>query len=230
MKRTFCLVVAFCTMLTLLSCAGASRQERGTGAGAAVGAGVGAILGQVIGRSTQGTVLGATIGAVVGGIAGNQIGAYMDRQERDLRDALAESESAARRREAEQHTAYQAAIVERTQDVLTATFQSEVLFDFDSATVKPGGIDELRRVAGILNRYTETMILVEGHTDAVGSEAYNMQLSQRRADAVKTVLVNGGVHPERIETVGYGKSRPISSDNAANRRVSIVIKPVVAKG
>jgi len=227
MKKTFSIAIAVAMMFTLFSCAGATRQERSSGTGAAVGAGVGAILGQAIGRNTAGTVLGAGLGAVVGGIAGDRIGAYMDHQEQELRQALAVSEAASIHRNEETRTAAEAAMIQRTNDVLFATFRSEVLFDFDSAFLKPGGREEMIRVARILNRYPETRILVEGHTDIEGPEAYNQQLSQRRADAVKTVLVGEGVRPERIETAGYGESRPVSSDNAANRRVSIIIKPII---
>jgi len=226
MKKTISIALALATMFTFLSCAGTTRQERSAGTGAAVGAGVGAILGQAIGHNTAGTVLGAGIGAMAGGIAGDRIGSYMDRQENELRQALRESEAAGQRRDAQTRADAETAVVERTNDVLTATFRSEVLFDFDSANLKPGGREELVRVARILNRYPETQIRIEGHTDAIGTEVYNQQLSLRRADAVKTVLVSEGVTPQRIETVGYGESRPVSSDNAANRRVSIVIKPM----
>jgi outer membrane protein OmpA-like peptidoglycan-associated protein len=111
--------------------------------------------------------------------------------------------------------------------MLTATFRSEVFFDFDSTAIKPGGYEELRRVADVLNKYPETTITVEGYTDMKGTEAYNQQLSERRANTVKDALVQMGVSANRIVAVGYGKSRPVSSDDAANRRVNIVITPVV---
>lgn len=222
MKQTISITLVTAMMFTLLSCAGATRQERSAGTGAAVGAGVGAILGQAIGRNTAGTVMGAGLGAMLGGIAGDRIGAYMDQQEHELRQVLRESEA----RDVANREAAEAAVIRRTSDVLTATFRSEVLFDFDSAVLKSGGQAELTRVARVLNRYPETLIRVEGHTDATGPEIYNQQLSQRRADAVKTALVSEGVRAERIETIGFGESRPVSSDNAENRRVSIVIKPL----
>jgi len=231
MKKTTRLCAVSILALMLFACAGATKQEKGTAVGAGVGAGVGAILGQAIGRSTQGTVIGATIGAVVGGIAGNQVGAYMDRQEKDLRDALAASEAAGSQKTDAAIASSQGASVQRSRDVLTATFRSEVFFDFDSAAIKPGGYDELRRVADVLNKYPDTTITVEGHTDTKGSEAYNQQLSENRAQTVKNALVQMGVAAARIQAVGYGKSRPVSSDDAANRRVTIVITPVVqAKG
>ena len=196
-------------------CAMQTNQQRGTGTGAAVGAGVGAILGQAIGSDTESTLIGAGIGAILGGIAGNQIGAYMDRQEQALQQAISSSEGAA---------------IQREQDVLTATFKSGVMFDFDSAVLKPGGQAEIGRVATVLNNYPQTLLRVEGHTDTKGSEEYNQRLSEKRANAVKNALIQNGVNGQRITSIGYGESQPISSDDAANRRVNIVITPIVAQG
>ncbi|MDY6953695.1 MAG: OmpA family protein [Thermodesulfobacteriota bacterium] len=211
MKRTVSAVVVMFFLVTLCACAGQTRQQRGTGTGVAVGAGLGAALGQAIGKDTEATLLGAGIGAVLGGIAGNQIGAYMDRQEQALRDAMAASDAVS---------------IQRTQDVLTATFKSDVFFDFDSATLKPGAYGEIDRISNVLNSYPQTTIRVEGHTDATGSETYNQQLSERRAESVKNAIVQRGIDPRRMQAIGYGESQPISSDNAMNRRVSVVITPV----
>lgn len=226
MRRTVAVIISIAMVFSLFACAGASKQQQGTGVGAGVGAAVGAILGQAIGRDTEATLLGAGIGAVVGGIAGNQVGAYMDRQERDLRAAIGASEA----RTGSAIASAEAASIRRDQDILTATFKSEVFFDYDSATLKPGAYSELSRVANVLNRYPDTLITVEGHTDARGSETYNQQLSERRADAVKATLVQMGVDERRIQAVGYGESQPISSNYDMNRRVNIVITPVVRQG
>lgn len=211
MKRVVVTVVGIIFTVGLFCCAGPTQQQRGAKTGVLIGAASGAILGQVIGRDTEATLLGAGIGAALGGLAGHQIGAYMDRQEQELRSAMAASEAAS---------------IQRTQNVLTATFKSEVLFDFDSHTLKPGAYAEIGRVANVLNRYPQTTIRIEGHTDATGSEAYNQKLSERRAEAVKNALVQRGVDPRRIQTIGFGESQPISSNNAINRRVNIVIIPI----
>lgn len=211
MKRTISIILCLALAMCFYSCAGPTHQQRGAKTGVLIGAAGGAILGQVIGRNTEATLLGAGIGAAVGGLSGHQIGAYMDRQEQELRAALAASEASS---------------IQRTQNVLTATFQSEVMFDFDSATLKPGAYAEIGRVANVLNRYPQTTIRVEGHTDSKGSEQYNQDLSQRRAQAVKDALTQRGVDSRRIQTIGFGESQPISSSDAMNRRVNIVIIPI----
>ena len=122
--------------------------------------------------------------------------------------------------------ASEAASIQRTQNVLTATFKSEVLFDYDSSTLKQGAYAEIGRVANVLNNYSQTNIRIEGHTDSKGSEAYNQVLSEKRALAVKNALTQRGVDPGRVQTVGFGESQPISSNDAMNRRVNIVIIPI----
>ena len=211
MKKTTSIFVAGIFMMTLLSCAGATRQQKGTATGAAIGGVIGAGLGQAIGRDTKGTLIGAGIGAALGGIAGNQIAAYMDRQEQELRSAMAESD---------------AVNIQRTQDVLSATFKGDIFFDVNSSTLKPGAYSEIDRISNVLNNYPETTIRVEGHTDSTGPADYNQRLSEKRAETVKNALVQRAVDSRRITAVGFGESRPISSNNATNRRVSIVIVPI----
>lgn len=205
-------ILAAVLTLSLSSCASLNtNQKQGTAIGAGVGAGVGAALGQVIGRDHQSTLWGAGIGAAVGGLAGNQIGNYMDHQERELRNVMAASEASS---------------IRRSQDVLVATFKGETYFAHNSTVLKPGGYQEITRIASVLTKYPQTRIQVAGHTDQRGSEQYNQQLSLKRAEAVKNALVQQGVHPSRINTRGFGESFPISSNYAQNRRVEVTIIPM----
>ncbi len=211
MKKYYKIIIAGLLAVFIASCAGTTNTEIKTKEGALVGAGVGAILGQAIGHNRQSTLVGAGIGAALGGLGGNQLGAYMDRQEAALNNAVAASDAAS---------------IRRSQDVLTATFKSDFLFNFNSFTLKPGAYPELDRVSRILNQYPQTKIRVEGHTDSRGSAEYNMKLSQRRAEAVANALIQRGVDPVRITTIGFGESQPVSPDAAANRRVEIKIIPI----
>jgi len=214
LKTLFSLIVSVVCLITITSCAsweGSSKQTKGTVIGTGAGAAVGAGLGQVIGHNRRSTLAGAAIGAALGGIAGNQLGAYMDRQEQALQQVAAQSEAIS---------------VQRSQDVLTATFKSDVMFDVDSASIKPGAYPEIDNVANILRDYPQTNIRVAGHTDASGSETYNQQLSERRAMSVKNVLIQRGVADYRVEAIGFGESMPISSSAAMNRRVEIRITPI----
>ena len=211
MKKYYKIIIAGVLAIFIASCAGTTNTEIKTKEGALVGAGVGAILGQAIGHNRQSTLVGAGIGAALGGLGGSQVGAYMDRQQAALNNAVAASDAAS---------------IRRSQNVLTATFKSDFLFNFNSFTLKAGAYPELDRVARILNQYPQTRIRVEGHTDSRGSAEYNMKLSQRRAEAVANALIQRGVDPVRITTIGFGESQPVSSDAAANRRVEIKIMPI----
>lgn len=212
MKKIIITFSGILIVMNLFSCAGLkNKQGQGTAVGAGTGAVVGAIIGQAIGRSTKGTLVGAGIGAVLGGLSGNQIGQYMDKQEQELKNVLAASEAAS---------------IQREQDVLRATFKGEAFFEYDSSALKPGAQAELKRVAEILNKYPQTMIEIGGHTDVRGSEKYNQELSEERAKSVEVALLQNNVAAQRMKTIGYGESRPISSDHARNRRVEIVIIPI----
>jgi outer membrane protein OmpA-like peptidoglycan-associated protein len=192
-----------------------TKSQQGAMIGTGVGAAAGAGLGQAIGGDTKATLIGAGIGALVGGIAGGSIGKYMDNQEAALRQQFAASE---------------AAEVQRNANLLAVTFKSDVLFDVDSAALKPGAYSEINRVAQVLNQYPQTSILVAGHTDSSGTEEYNLALSERRAAAVKNALIDQGVSAVRISPVGYGEAQPVASNYTAegrqlNRRVVVTITP-----
>lgn len=211
--------IMVCLSLSVLVLAGCAPPQNkaqtgalyGTGIGAAAGAG----LGQAIGRNTESTLIGAGIGAVVGGLAGHSIGSYMDQQEAMMRQQLAGVE---------------AANVQRNANLLAVTFKSDFLFDVDSSMLKPGAYDEIARVAKVLVQYPQTTIMIAGYTDSTGTEAYNQQLSERRAQVVKNALAGQGVNPARMTVVGYGESKPVADNSTEagrqlNRRVEITIVP-----
>ena len=212
-------VSAIICILLLLGCAAPqTRTEKGGVYGAAGGAAAGAILGQVIGHNTKSTLIGAAIGAALGGAGGYGAGKMMDNQERDMRNAVATSEAAS---------------VSREGNLLALTFKGDVTFDTNSSVVRPGLISEIDRVARILNQYPNTVIRVEGHTDSKGSAAYNTDLSDRRANAVKNLLIQRGVSTSRIETVGFGETMPVATNDTEagrqkNRRVEVKIAPNTA--
>ncbi len=122
------------------------------------------------------------------------------------------------------------ASVQRNMDMIAVTFKSDILFPYDSFVLKPGSNDEMARVSKVLNQYPQTNIIVAGHTDNKGTEEYNQKLSERRAESVKNALIEMGVNPSRINTIGYGKNKPIADNSSEtgrqmNRRVEIVINP-----
>ncbi len=190
---------------TFIGCAQWQQSSRTT-KGAVTGAAVGAAAGQIIGRDTKGTLIGAAVGAAAGGLVGN----YMDKQARELQQI----------RDAQ---------VRMEQDKVFLTFGSGILFDVDSSTLKPGAISNLQQVAGVMNKYPQTNIVVSGHTDSTGSPQHNQQLSESRAFSVANFLQSNGVAPYRINTMGYGSSMPVAGNDTsagrqANRRVEIEIK------
>lgn len=213
MKRFVLLCLA--GMLALAGCAPQTKTQAGGVYGAAGGAAAGAILGQVIGHDTKSTLIGAAIGAAVGGAAGAGVGNMMDKQEQDMRQALAASDAAA---------------VQREGNLLSVVLKGDVSFDTNSSVVRPGLYGELDRIASVLVQYPQTVIRIEGHTDSVGSEAYNMDLSRRRAEAVKNLLVQRGVADSRLEVVAFGESLPVATNDTEagrqkNRRVELKIAP-----
>ncbi len=213
MKKWFSLAIAVISLFTLNACAPQNKTQKGAAYGTAAGAATGAILGQAIGRNTKSTVIGAAVGAVAGAAIGGGIGYSMDKQEEEYKRALAQSEAAEVRREG---------------NLLAITLKGDVTFATNSARVQPGLYSELDRIARIMVQYPRTRIRVEGYTDSIGSEAYNQKLSERRANAVKNILIQKGVAPGRITAIGYGETMPVADNStpegrSRNRRVEIKI-------
>lgn len=181
--------------------------------GALVGAAVGALAGASQGDDANDRQRNALIGAVVGGGAGAAVGSVLERQAAELRAQLGTG-----------------IIIENTGSELIVRMPQDILFDTDSAQLNMNLNGDLRQLAANLNKYSASTIEVQGHTDPTGSDAYNQNLSQRRAQAITQVLVANNVSPSRLRAVGYGESRPVASNDSAqgrqlNRRVQIVIRP-----
>jgi len=211
MKKLICIFL----LIAMTACATMDRTQRGGTYGAAGGAAAGAIAGQAIGHDTKATLLGTAIGAAIGGLAGAGAGHYMDKQEQALRQAVAASE---------------AATVQRQGNVLAITLKGDFLFDVDSSVVQPGAYSEIDRLDRVFTQYPNTRIRIEGYTDSTGSEEYNLHLSQRRAEAVKRLLVSRAVYPDRMTAIGFGESRPKAGNDTPygrqlNRRVEIFLTP-----
>jgi len=205
-SRSSTAVVVAMTMLTGAGCASMNKTERG----AAVGGGAGAALGALIGHKTGSTARGAIIGAVVGGAAGALIGRRMDQQAEQLTKVLPDAQ------------------VSRVGEGIAVTFDSGILFPFDSAELQGAGRDNLRRLADSLQENPRTEIMLIGHTDSVGQPGYNQQLSERRARTAAAYLSAQGVARGRLLTSGKGEGEPIATNDddagrGKNRRVEIAI-------
>ena len=117
---------------------------------------------------------------------------------------------------------------QRTERGLVVTLSDDILFDVDQAELKPGGQQQLARVADFLRNHPDRGVVVEGHTDSTASDTYNLALSQRRANAVEDFLITQGVEPTRISARGYGEQLPVATNDTAagrqqNRRVELVV-------
>ena len=178
--------------------------------GGAIGAGVGGTIGGVIGHRSDNTVVGAIIGAAVGGAAGALIGRHMDKQAEELRADL------------------KGAKIERVGEGILITFDSGLFFGFDSFGLRSETKKNLSDLASTLNKYDDTDILIEGHTDSAGEDSYNQSLSEKRADEVKEYLVEQQVKASRVTTKGYGEKQPLTTNDTeagrqSNRRVEVAI-------
>jgi len=203
-------IIIFALLAVLLAGAYESCGMSRTAKGTAIGAGAGGAVGAIIGKQTGNTALGAIIGAAVGGAAGAYIGHYMDKQAEEIQKDI------------------EGAKVERVGEGIKITFDSGILFDVDKATLKPEAQANLTKLAKILDKYPDTNILIEGHTDASGSDEYNLRLSQSRSQSVANYVAGLGVNPARFTTMGYGESQPIATNETAegkqqNRRVELAI-------
>ena len=205
------LMITLFTAVTAFADVATSRDK--TVKGAVIGGVAGGVLGAVISNNRAGhsAKRGAIVGAVAGTAAGAIVGAMMDKQERELRQVPGVE-------------------VQRTaNDELNVVVKNDVLFDFNSSALRSTSRTALHEMASVFEKYADTTISVQGHTDSVGTASYNERLSQRRANSVAGYIESLGVRSGRVETLGYGESQARATNSTAsgrqlNRRVEIHVK------
>ncbi|WP_371037252.1 OmpA family protein [Rhodosalinus sp. FB01] len=208
-RKSRFLVISAASALFLAGCEGAGeRQQRG--------AILGGMFGGVLGAASddEDGARNAALGTAAGAMAGGMIGAMLDEQAEDLRSSLEND----------------GIIVENTGEFLRVTMPGGLLFDSDSVAVQPSVQADLRALARNLIEYSDSTVGVFGHTDNTGSPEYNQGLSERRAQAVRAILVQQGVAPVRVRAIGLGETQPLASNSTPegrqqNRRVEIIIRP-----
>ena len=196
-------------LLSAILLSGITSCSSKTATGSAVGAAGGAAIGGVIGNQTGSTARGAIIGATIGGVAGAIIGHEMDQHAKEIEQNVP------------------GAIVERVGEGIQVTFPSGILFDFNSDAIRGDAAANLRSLARSLDRYEESNVLIVGHTDAVGADTYNQDLSYRRAQSAARFLESQGIEQD-VATLGRGEREPVASNDsdagrARNRRIEIAI-------
>ena len=181
-----------------------------TAKGGAIGGATGGVIGGVIGKKAGNTAAGIIIGSAIGGTAGAIIGDYMDKQAEEIVEQVPGAE------------------VERVGEGIAITFDSGILFGFDSYALTASSKTNLLEMANILNKYQETNVEIDGHTDNKGADAYNQTLSEQRASSVADYLAGKGVSRSRLTIRGYGETSPVATNDtdtgrAQNRRVEVAI-------
>lgn len=203
--RSFVIAGTAAAMLTT-GCKNMNKTQKG----AAIGTAGGAAMGAVIGKAAGNTALGAIIGATVGGVTGAVIGRKMDKQAEEIKNEVP------------------GAKVERVGEGIVVEFSNAVLFGFDQSDLSSNARTTLDELISVLNKYPDTDLEIQGHTDNTGTDTYNKGLSERRASAVSNYLTSHGVSSRRVKTVGFGETAPKYSNDSEsgrsqNRRVEFLI-------
>lgn len=204
------------TLLFSLLLAGCSTWNKSQ-KGAVIGTAGGTVVGAVIGKAAGNTALGAIIGATVGGVTGAIIGRQMDKQAEEIKKEVPDAN------------------VIRVGEGIQVEFSSQVLFGFDKSSLSPAATTNLNKLIVVLQKYPDTNIEIQGHTDSKGTDTYNQDLSERRASAVAHYLAGIGmsnqqdfINASRLTIVGFGEKFPKYSNDTdegrtQNRRVEFLI-------
>jgi outer membrane protein OmpA-like peptidoglycan-associated protein len=198
-------------LITIAFIGAGCKSMNKTQKGAVIGAGAGATMGAVIGKAAGNTAMGAIIGATVGGAAGAIIGNKMDKQAKEIENEVHDAK------------------VERVGEGIVVEFNSKVLFGFDRSDLTgQQAFTNLNDLTKVLQKYPDTNIEIQGHTDNVGTDDYNQNLSERRASTVANYLRSNGINSSRVSIRGYGENAPRYSNDtengrSQNRRVDFLI-------
>ena len=208
MEKTISTLFTGILVITVMlsGCASMNKSQKG----AVIGTAGGAATGAVIGRAAGNTALGAIIGATVGGVAGAVIGRQMDKQAEEIKDELPDAK------------------VERVGEGIVVELSDKVLFDFNKSNLNQTAQNSLDKIIVVLNKYPETNIEIQGHTDSKGSNAYNQTLSVKRATSVSNYLTANNIASSRLSTKGFGEEVPKYTNDTdegrtQNRRVEFLI-------
>lgn len=213
MKKSLLIVLLMISSLALSGCANTDGNTSNTAKGAAIGAVVGAVAGKATGNHKDKRLV---IGAAVGALAGAAVGSYMDEQEKALQQELSGT----------------GVKVLREGNILRLDIPAQLTFEINRSDIRSSLYPVFNDIAKVLRDYPKTMLVIAGHTDDTGPYQYNMNLSNARAQSVKSYLVAQNVQAIRIETQGYGPDYPAvpntsEANRALNRRVEIHIEPIV---
>jgi len=208
LKMRFFKLLALVLIASFLSTG--CKTMSNTGKGAAIGVGAGALLGAGIGKLAGNTAAGAVIGAAVGGAGGAAIGKYMDKQAKEMEAKM------------------EAAKIERVGEGILVTFDSGLLFALNSSDLSAKSKEELKKFSEVLNKYPDTNLLINGHTDNTGSDELNQKLSEKRAQSVSNYLIGEKVAATRFTVKGFGETQPkvdnaTAENRALNRRVEVIV-------
>lgn len=206
MRRAKFIIMALVVVQLLTGCKSMNNTQKGAAIGVAGGAAVGAL----IGNWANNTAAGAIIGAAVGGTTGTIIGHYMDKQVEEIQADLKDAK------------------VERVGEGIKITFNSGILFEVNSSNLSETAKESIKSLSVVLNKYEDTHILIEGHTDSTGPRDFNQTLSEKRANSVAAFMSGNSVDSARLKTIGYGPDQPVASndtpaDRTLNRRVEVAI-------
>lgn len=199
-------IVATSVAILMSGCKNMNKSQKG----AVIGTAGGAAMGAVIGKAAGNTALGAIIGATVGGVTGAVIGRKMDKQAEEIKNEVP------------------GAKVERVGEGIVVEFSNAVLFGFDQSSLSGKAESTLDDLIKILNKYPDTDLEIQGHTDNTGADSYNQGLSERRSSAVANYLTSHGISSKRVKTIGFGETAPkysndTESGRSQNRRVEFLI-------